>query len=121
MNEGVPLQAQACHSGNLHHTVGWDLPQLEQIDTNLQEHYSYLPRTLSVEQLPSLASGRESLLSQSSVAAGFDIRFARRTCAAVRDVTPDMNESLEILGGPTYPSLLCVYLPFCLSTVPLSL
>lgn len=27
--KGFLLQAQACHSGNLHHTVGWDLPQLE--------------------------------------------------------------------------------------------
>lgn len=55
MNEGVSLQAQACHSGNLHHTVGWDLPQLEQIDKNLWENYSHLTRTLTLDQLPLLA------------------------------------------------------------------
>lgn len=55
MNEGVSLQAQACHSGNLHHTVEWDLPKLEQIDKNLQENYNHLTRTLILDQLPLLA------------------------------------------------------------------
>lgn len=52
MKEGVSLQAQACHSGNLHHTVGWDLPQLEQIDKNLRENCTHLSWTLALGPAP---------------------------------------------------------------------
>lgn len=40
MNEGVSVQAHACHSGNLHDTVGRDLPKLELVDRNLQGNNS---------------------------------------------------------------------------------
>lgn len=49
MNGGVSVQAHACHSGNLHDTVGRDLPKLELVDRNLQENNS---QSLSFALIP---------------------------------------------------------------------
>lgn len=99
MNEGVSVQARACHSGNLHDTVGRDLPKLKQIDRNLQENYDHLTRTVlllwQLVTLSGLIKGR-----------------------VVVDVWhKKMNESLALPSPPC--SVFTI--PYCLFTVPLFL
>lgn len=116
MNEGVSVQAHACHPGDLHDTVGRDLPQLELVDRNLQENNSHLTRTVILSQL---------LLSELQLCIDpcifllfcgdwFDIRPYGKNCQ-------DMNDSLDIFVGPTFPPCCVFTIPSRLSTVPLSL
>lgn len=103
MNEGVSVQACACHSGNLHDTVGKDLPELKQIDRNLQENYDHFTRTVlflwQLVKLSGLIKGRVVKKNLNDVC------------------HKKMNESLA-LPSPTYGVFT---IPYCLSTVPLFL
>lgn len=103
MNEGVSVQAHACHSGNLHDTVGRDLPKLEQVDRNLQENNSHLTRTVTLSQL---------LLSELQLCINPSIFLL--FCGGWFDIRPDGKNCQDEwitrdLCWPHLPSLLCVY------------
>lgn len=74
LNEGVSVQAHACHSGDLHDTAGQDLPKLEQVHINLQENNSHLTRTVTLSQLSELQLCINPSISLLFFGGWFDIR-----------------------------------------------